>query len=207
MFILSIKSLKNKTLIILISLISITLAIFLFFNIYKQKNTAISEIGKYNLTAKNNDERVKFFSQFGWEVSPKPIEICDIIIPSNFNSVFENYNDIQKSQGLDLSKYKEQSCTRYTYQVLNYENAPGGIRANILVLNNKVIAGDICSNELDGFMHGFVTPENYKPAYNSYATTSVNTIPEHKGFQNEPIKSTFRENLDPDPNNPSAPTD
>lgn len=207
MFILSIKSLKSKILIISISLISIITAIFLIFNMNKQKNIAISETGKYNLTAKNNDERVKFFSQFGWEVSPKPIEICDIIIPSNFNSVFENYNNIQKSQGLDLSKYKEQSCTRYTYQVLNYEDAACGIRANILVLNNRVIAGDICSNELNGFMHGFVAPENNKPAYNSNTSTNVNTVPEHKGFQNEPIKSTFRENLNPDPKNPSAPTD
>lgn len=205
MFIFSIKQLKHKILLILSVLIVVLSLSVVVFNTSKQKCTAISEIGEYNLSAKNNDERIKFLSQFGWEVNPTPLETCNIIIPSKFNSVYENYNNIQKAQGLDLNKHKEQSCTRYTYQVLNYKDCPGGIRANILVYNNKVIAGDICSNELDGFMHGFVIPENYKPAYNSNATKSVNTSP--KGFSEEPIKSTFRENLDPDPKNPFAPTD
>lgn len=204
LFILSIKPLKNKIFVIFIILIILSLGLFLI-NSNKQKKVAVSEIGEYTLSAKTNDERVKFLSQFGWQVSPNPIEICDITIPSKFNSVYENYNDIQKSQGLDLNQYKEQNCTRYTYQILNYKNAPGSIRANLLVLNNHIIGGDICSLELNGFMHGFVAPENYKTAYNSYATKVVSTTP--KDLSEEPLKTTYRESLEPEPSNPFAPTD
>lgn len=205
MFILSIKSFKRKALILSIILFFIFLISFAFLKSKTSNYTTATQTGQYSLVAKTNEDRIKFLSQFGWEVEPDPIEICEIKIPSKFNEVYENYNSMQKDQGLDLSKYKEQNCTRYTYQVLNYKDAPGGIRANILVFNNKVIGGDICSIEIDGFMHGFSAPENYKPAYNSYNAKIVNTSP--KGFPDGPIKSTYKENLDPDPNNKREPTD
>lgn len=205
MFILSIKSFKKKASIILIILSIIIIISLIFFKSKTPNNTTAAETGQYNLLAKSNEDRIKFLSQFGWEVEPSPIEICNVTIPAKFNEVYENYNTIQKKQGLDLNKYKEKDCIRYTYQILNYKNAPGGIRANLLVFNNKVIGGDICSIEIDGFMHGFAAPENYKPAYNSYNAKIVNTVP--KGFSEEPIKSTYKENLDPDPNNTKEPTD
>ena len=33
------------------------------------------------------------------------------------------------------------------------------VTANILVYENKIIGGDICSVNLDGFMHGFTPPD------------------------------------------------
>ena len=113
------------------------------------------ECGKYSVLAEDNDDRIRFFSQFGIEVSPQPIEEVEIAIPTEFNKVYEKYNKIQKENGLDLEKHKGKTCTRYTYNVLNYNNKKEGVRANILVLNGKVIAGDICSVELGGFMHSF----------------------------------------------------
>ena len=70
-------------------------------------------------------------------------------------SFFEKYNEIQKQQGCDLSKYAGKRCKRYTYVIENYPGQAEGVRANILVYKNKVIGGDVCSVELDGFMHGF----------------------------------------------------
>ena len=159
MFILSIRKIKHKVLVSLILVVLVLGSLTIVFSYNKQKSEAFSETGKYYLDARTNEDRVKFLEQFGWEVTPEPVEVCDIIIPAKFNAVYENYNNIQKTQGLDLSKYKQQSCTRYTYQILNYKNAPNNVRANILVLNNRVIGGDICSVELDGFMHGFVSRE------------------------------------------------
>ena len=62
---------------------------------------------------------------------------------------------MQKKQGLDLEKYKGKTAKRYSYVVTNYPGVPEGVRANMVVYNDKIIAGDICSLELDGFMHGF----------------------------------------------------
>ena len=160
LFILSIRKLIHKILLVIFFIAVILGAVIAIFNYSKQTNEAFSKAGKYYLAARTNEERVKFLEQFGWQVSAEPIEIENVPIPARFNAVYENYNNIQKLQGLDLSKYKQQSCTRYTYQILNYKNAPNSVRANILVLNNRVIGGDVCSVELDGFMHGFASRDN-----------------------------------------------
>ena len=60
---------------------------------------------------KTNDDRLAFLSQFGWEVEPTPEE-QNVTIPGEFDRVFVSYNELQKQQGLDLSKYKRQSDRR-----------------------------------------------------------------------------------------------
>lgn len=104
---------------------------------------------------KSNEDRIKFLEQFGWNVVSEPIESEEVVIPAEFDKVFAGYNEIQKSQGLDLGKYKKKKLTRYTYEVTNYEGYDGKVLANILVYRNKVVGGDICSAESDGFLRGF----------------------------------------------------
>ncbi|MBO5883748.1 MAG: DUF4830 domain-containing protein [Clostridia bacterium] len=104
---------------------------------------------------KTNEDRVKFLSQFGWEVDPAAVESIEVTIPENFDKVFTGYNEIQKRQGLDLSRYKKKNVMRYTYEVKNYEGSEDKVYANILVYKNKVIGGDICSANVKGFIHGF----------------------------------------------------
>lgn len=107
---------------------------------------------------KTDADRARFLSQFGWEISATPIEVAQITIPDQFDKIFTGYNEIQKRQGLDLSKYKRKKVTRYTYEITNYEGEEGKVYANILVYRNKVIGGDICSARVDGFIHGFSKP-------------------------------------------------
>ena len=76
-------------------------------------------------------------------------------IPGEFDKVFATYNEMQKEQGLNLSKYKGKDVTRYTFAVTNYEGYEGKVLANVLVYRNRVIGGDICSADLSGFVHGF----------------------------------------------------
>jgi hypothetical protein len=104
---------------------------------------------------KTEEDRVGFLSQFGWSVKGAPIEVAEITVPSEFDKIFTGYNEIQKRQGLDLSKYKNKTVTRYTYEISNYDGAEGKVYANILVYRNKVIGGDICSADTNGFIHGF----------------------------------------------------
>ena len=107
---------------------------------------------------KTDADRVRFLSQFGWEIGATPIESAEITIPDQFDKIFTGYNEIQKRQGLDLSKYKRKKVMRYTYEITNYEGEDGKVYANILVYRNKVIGGDICSARVDGFIHGFEKP-------------------------------------------------
>jgi len=77
-----------------------------------------------------------------------------VSVPEQFDKIFSAYNEIQKSQGLDLSKYKGKKVYRYTYEITNYDGYSGTVYANILVYRNKVIGGDVCSADIKGFMHG-----------------------------------------------------
>ncbi|MGN0550263.1 MAG: DUF4830 domain-containing protein [Acutalibacteraceae bacterium] len=120
------------------------------------KNTATSATaGTYSLMAETNEDRISFLKQFNWQVNPEPSEITQVLIPQTFNKTYEKYNEIQLKQGLDLTKYKGKSCKRISYEITNYpeENAP--VRANLLIYENRVIGGDVCSMAFDGFMHGF----------------------------------------------------
>ena len=76
-------------------------------------------------------------------------------IPEEFNDVYSRYNEIQKSQGFDLEQYKGQEVTVYTYSITNYQGYENRdcIYANLLVCNNTLIGGDVCSTSAsDGFM-------------------------------------------------------
>ena len=103
---------------------------------------------------KTEEDRVRFLGQFGWQVSGEPIESAEVCIPKEFDKIFSAYNEMQKRQGLDLSKYKGKNVMRYTYEITNYDGYDGKVYANILVYRNKVIAGDVCSADIKGFVHG-----------------------------------------------------
>ena len=81
---------------------------------------AIAADLKYSLTAGDSDQRIAFLKQFGWDVEEEPVEVTEVVIPETFNSVYEQYNEIQKQQGLDLSKFGGVTCKKWVYQVTNY---------------------------------------------------------------------------------------
>lgn len=104
---------------------------------------------------KTNEKRIAFLKQFGWDVDSTPVEEKEIIIPSEFDTVMTDYNNLQKSQGLNLEKYRRKTVTKYTYNVTNYENYTGTIYANLLICRGRVIGGDISTADVSGFSHGF----------------------------------------------------
>ncbi len=109
---------------------------------------------------KTNEDRIAFLLQFGWQVNPEPYETEEISFPAEFDQVISAYNELQKEQGLDLSKYRRKTVTRYTYEVTNYPNCKDTVYATVLIYRNRVIGGDLCSANRDGgFVHGFALPE------------------------------------------------
>ncbi len=104
---------------------------------------------------KTPQDAAAFLTQFGWKVEETPLEVKTVTIPGEFDKVFAAYNELQKAQGLNLSKYKNKEVMRYTFAVTNYEGYEGTVWANVLVWRNRVIGGDICSADVSGFVHGF----------------------------------------------------
>lgn len=125
--------------------------------VLSRESKMTSNDGSLNLKASTHEDRMSFVSQFGWEVEEEPIEIKEIIIPTEFDDTYNAYNQIQKEQGFDLLEYAGERAKRWTYIVKNYEGYENkeSIHINILVHDGIVIGGDVCSVELDGFMHGF----------------------------------------------------
>lgn len=115
-----------------------------------------SSVSSYNFTKiSTNEDRVGFLSQFGWTVESSPIEEKEVKIPKEFDKIYVGYNDLQKQQGLDLSKYKNKNVTRYTYKVTNYPDYEGTVYANVLIYRGRVVGGDICSADVEGFVVSF----------------------------------------------------
>ena len=89
------------------------------------------------------------------EIEDVLLDIAKNTDPKDFDKVFAAYNEIQRKQGLDLSSFKKKSVMRYTYVVTNYPDYAGEVYVNLLIYRNTVIAGDICSADVNGFVHGF----------------------------------------------------
>lgn len=157
MFIYTVKS-KQIRAILIILFVVLTVAVLVFLS---KDSENVSNDTNANLKAADHSERMSFISQFGWEVSEEPTEVREVIIPETFDDVYTKYNEIQLAQGFDLSSYKGVRVKRWTYAVKNYAGYEDKdcIRINILTCDGTVIGGDVCSVELDGFMHGFSKPQ------------------------------------------------
>ncbi len=194
-FIVTLSKSKMKLLLIIsvlcFAVASVVLLLYAFNNKQQSKQNSV-----YEFDVENNEDRVNFLRSFGWEIDQSPVKVSDITVPVEFNETYQRYNDIQKAQELDLSAYKGQVCKLYTYKVNNYPAQSKNVYADMLIADGRVVGGDICSNELGGFMHGFSFPDISKE---SNVATDTNK------YQVE--RSTERQTLAPDPEMPNAPTD
>ena len=66
------------------------------------------------------------------------------------------YNEIQKDQGLDLSKYAKKKVTRYTYTLKDYNEYDGEVYVNLLVYRGRVIGCDVSSADPEGFVEPLI---------------------------------------------------
>lgn len=155
MFIFTTKVNKKKLLTGIIFILAIIILIVLITTMTK----GASQEAALTSVVKTNEERTSFLTGLGWEVSDEPIDEQVITIPAEFDDVYTEYNELQISQGFDLTEYAGLEATRYTYEVKNYPNTTDRVVADIIVYRNKIIAGDIQSTALDGFMTGLEFPK------------------------------------------------
>lgn len=131
------------------ALIAAGLMVLLFFGIR----------GRGDIREMNSErKRQVFLHEMGWEVPEKFEEVKTVLIPEEWDEVYEQYNSMQKQQGFDLTPYKGMQVQVYTYKVLNYpeHEDDGCIFCHIMVSQDKLIGGDVCSTALDGFIQGLI---------------------------------------------------
>lgn len=108
-----------------------------------------------NLQADSNEARVKFLTDLGWEVTATPTESMQVRIPRESTEVFTRYNELQKSQGFDLTDFAGKTVMRYVYQINNFPGATEPVYATLLVSKDKIIGGDITDTAPGGKIQGF----------------------------------------------------
>ena len=118
---------------------------------------AVSADAKINFGGiETNEERIAFIKQFGVDVSGEAKESVTFTVPENFDSVISGYNELQRSQGLDITKYKNKKVTRYTYETEKYRDYDGAVYVNLIIYKNTVVACDVSSADPTGFVEPLV---------------------------------------------------
>lgn len=154
--------LSKKKVLLTVLLVAVVAAAFVTCRMFLQSDTVSAWLSK-GPRGSTEEERQEFIASLGWQVDPEPAEVVELVVPKEFDDVYTAYNDMQKDQGYDLTKHMGKRAKRYTYVVYNYPGYEGGVRLNLVVRGNRVIAGDVCSLEIDGFMHGFALPTGEMP--------------------------------------------
>ena len=108
---------------------------------------------------KTNEDRVAYLESYGWTVSPEAVSVEELLIPEEFDETYDQYLALQAQQGFDLTQYKGKRVKRYTYEVTNYPSGESGVEAGLLIYKNTVVAGEVLSTKLGGFIQGLAMPE------------------------------------------------
>lgn len=148
MFVMTTKVNIKKLLIILAAVAAGILALVLLFG---GNNNSVQTAAP---AVSDNDARVQFLQNLGWEVTTSPKESGQVKIPESITPVYERYNTLQKSQGYDLTQYAGKTVMRYVYQINNYPNASEPVYATLLVYKNQVIGGDVTDTAAKGVVQG-----------------------------------------------------
>lgn len=86
----------------------------------------------YNVTT--TEGRITYLRALGWEADPATETAQEIVLPRTFDGVFGNYNALQKQQGFDLSIYAGETCSVYTYRVMNYAGTSDTVLAQLFFI-------------------------------------------------------------------------
>ena len=154
----------KKILLILVAVAALILSLILLIGNGDAAQTAAPAVS-------DNDGRVNFLKDLGWDVTTSPTESSQVKIPEETSQVFERYNALQKSQGYDLSKFAGKNVMRYVYQINNYPGATEPVYATLLVHKGKVIGGDITDTSAHGKIQSFKI--NQSPAATPTETAAV----------------------------------
>ena len=84
----------KKILLALTAVAALVLALILLLGGEAQPDTATAAPAM-----SSNDGRVKFLTDFGWDVTTSPVESGQVKIPEEVSEVFDRYNKLQQGQG------------------------------------------------------------------------------------------------------------
>lgn len=109
---------------------------------YPKNTTTCDELGSYSICAEAPAQEQEFLKLLGYEVETESRISESIIIPSEFNDIYNEYNELQKPLGLNLEWYKGKNAEKVTYKLKNSDKY-----TIILVCEGKIAGGHITNGE------------------------------------------------------------
>ena len=147
----------KKIAIVLAAVAGLIIGLILLFGGNESQPTAAPSLS-------TNEGRVKFLTDFGWDVVVSPTQTSQVKIPDKDGDVFDRYNALQKSQGYDLNNYAGKTVMRYVYEIKNYPGATDPVYATLLIYKDQIIGGDVTDTSAKGAIRGFRMPETTPPS-------------------------------------------
>ncbi len=98
--------------------------------------------------------RQAFLQQYGWEIDLSSEDQRSVQLPQVLEGMLLRYNELQLKQGYDLTEHLGEVCQQFTYRVLNHPDKDQTVLATLYIQGDRVIAGDIHSTALNGFLQG-----------------------------------------------------
>ena len=145
------KERKGKKAVFLILFCAV--ALLLFFTAHK----VFLKPAEYDLNTLEG--RQAYLSSLGWQIDPESESFRTVLIPDQLEGIMAQYNKMQLKQGYDLNCHLGETCLQYCYEVTNYPNSDGKVLVSLYLQDGKIIAADIHSTALNGFMHGLTKAE------------------------------------------------
>ena len=105
------------------------------------------------------DGRESFLKDLGWEIDRESEDLRKVQLPTELEGMLADYNEMQLQQGFDLSRHLGETCMQYSYVVTNYPDKSQTVLVTLYVQGQRVIAGDIHSTAMNGFLHGLKMEE------------------------------------------------
>ena len=106
------------------------------------------------------DGREAYLNSLGWEINKESESFKTVVVPDKLDGIMAQYNRMQKAQGYDLSLHLGESCSQYSYELTNYTEAEGTVVVTMYIQNGELIAADIHTTAVNGFMHGLKKNDN-----------------------------------------------
>ena len=103
--------------------------------------------------------RAVYLKTLGWEVDPETESFRTVVVPKKLDGIMAQYNKLQLKQGYDLNSHLGESCRQYCYDITNYPGGQGKVVVSLYLQNGQIIAGDVHSTAVNGFMHGLSRSE------------------------------------------------
>ena len=102
--------------------------------------------------------RQAYLETLGWEIDPDSEEHKSVRVPESLDGIIADYNELQLQQDFDLSKHLGEACEQYSYTVTNYPDPEQTVLITVYIQGKGLIAGDVHSTALNGFMQGLKKP-------------------------------------------------